>query len=136
MRKLALAENIPGTAAAAWAVIGDFSGIRKWAPAVESETTESTPEGQVRTLAMPGGRVVKELKTSEGPTHYTYTLKRPDMTAYYSTVSVTEADGQAMIELSVLFEPAEGVDMNETTTNLLKFLGGNLKAMKRAVAAA
>ena len=135
MRKLTLADAVPQSPDAVWAVIGDFSGIRKWAPAVEAESTETTPEGKVRTLTMPGGRQVVELMTSEGPHHYSYTLPRPELTTYISTVAVGPGeDGGSMIELSVLYEPAEGVDMNEATTNLLKFLGGNLKAMKRAAA--
>jgi Polyketide cyclase / dehydrase and lipid transport len=135
MRRLMLGDVLAAPAAKVWAVIGDFSGIRKWAPAVEAETTETTAEGKVRTLTMPGGRQVVELMVSEGPHHYSYSLKRPDMTSYTSTVSVAPIDGSSSrIELYVDFEPAEGVDMNEATSGLLKFLGGNLKAMKRAVA--
>ena len=136
MRKLVLGDSVPVAAAKVWAVIGDFSGMAQWAPIVESETTEDTPQGKVRTLSLRGGRVVKELMTSQGEHHYTYTLERPDMASYHSTVAVAPIDdGASMIELSLLFEPAEGVDMTETTDQLLKFLGGNLKAMKRAVAA-
>jgi hypothetical protein len=136
MRKLTLADSIPQSADAAWAVIGDFSGMRKWAPIVESETTEDTPQGKVRTLVL-GGRTVKELLVDQGPHHYTYSLDRPDMKLYRSTVAVTPGpDGGAMIELTVAFEPAEGGDMTASTEGFMKFLGGNLKAMKRAVAAA
>jgi hypothetical protein len=136
MRKLVLADKVPQAATSVWSVIGDFSGIRKWAPIVEAEATEATPKGKVRTLTMPGGRVVSELMTSEGEFHYTYTLDRPDMKSYHSTVAVRPIDaGASMIELTLEFEPAEGVDMTETTGALLKFLGGNLKAMKRAAAA-
>jgi hypothetical protein len=134
MRKISLADQVPQSADAVWAVIGDFSGIRKWARAVEAESTEVTPEGKVRALTMPGGRVISELMIDEGPHHYTYTLKRPDLTTYESTVSVVPNAVGCMIALSVLFEPAEGVDLTEATENLLKFLGGNLKAMKRAAA--
>ena len=135
MRKLTLAETVPQDADKVWAVIGDFSGIRKWAPAVEAESTETTPEGPVRTLTMPGGRVVKELLVDSGPRHYTYSLNRPDMKVYRSTVAVTQtAEGEAMIELTVVFDPADGVEMTPATEGFMKFLGGNLKAMKRAAA--
>jgi len=136
MRKLTLADKVPQSADKVWSVIGDFSGIRKWAGIIEVESTETTPKGKVRTLTMKGGRVVSELMTDEGPHHYTYTLDRPDMTSYHSTVAVRPLEGgAAMIELTLEFETAEGVDLTETTENLLKFLGGNLKAMKRASAA-
>ncbi len=135
MRRLALGDDVPQSADSVWAVIGDFSNMRKWAPIVESESTEVTGDGLVRTLVL-GGRTVKELRVDNGPHHYTYSLERPDMELYRSTVSVRPlADDRAMIELIVEFEPAEGVDMTESTTNFLKFLGGNLKAMKRAAAA-
>jgi hypothetical protein len=135
MRKLTLADAIPQSADAAWAVVGDFSGMKKWAPIVESETTEDTPHGKVRTLVL-GGRTVKELLVDKGPHHYTYSLDRPDMKLYRSTVAVTPGpDGGAMIELTVAFEVDDGGDVTASTEAFMKFLGGNLKAMKRAVAA-
>lgn len=137
MRRLALGDVVAVSAAKAWAVIGDFSGMHKWAPIVEAESTEVTPKGKVRTLTIKGGRTVVELMTSEGPHHYTYTLDRADMTHYTSTVSVAPIDdASCRIELVLDYEPAEGTDMTEATDGFLKFLGGNLKAMKRAVAAA
>jgi hypothetical protein len=79
---------------------------------------------------------VKELRVDAGPHHYTYTLDRPDMRLYRSTVSVKPLAGdRCLIELVVEFDPTDGVDMTESTSNFLKFLGGNLKAMKRAAAA-
>jgi hypothetical protein len=136
MRKLTLGDAVPQGADAVWAVIGDFSGIRKWAPALEGESTEDTPQGKVRTLTMPGGRTVKELMVDQGPHHYTYSLDRPDMKLYRSTVAVRPLDEGAMIELTVEFDPAEGTEMTPATEGFMKFLGGNLKAMKRAVDAA
>jgi hypothetical protein len=133
MRRLLLGDRVEKSADAVWAVIGDFGGIRKWAPAVEAESVETTPEGEVRTLTMPGGRVVKELRTAHTPYSYTYSLKRPDMAAYFSTVSVRPIDaGSCWIELAIEFEPAEGTEMTPATEGFMKFLGGNLKAMKRA----
>ena len=135
MRKLTLADAIPQSADAAWAVIGDFSGMKKWAPIVESESTEDTPQGKVRTLLL-GGRTIKELLVDQGPHHYTYSLDRADMKLYRSTVAVVPSeDGGSMIQLTVAFEPAEGGDVTASTEGFMKFLGGNLKAMKRAVAA-
>ena len=137
MHEIKVGDDAAMGAEAVWAVIGDFSGIRKWAGALEAESTEVTPKGKVRTLTMPGGRTIQELMTDEGPWHYTYTLDRADMTHYASTVSVVPVDdASCRIELVLDYEPGEGVDMTEATDGFLKFLGGNLKAMKRAVAAA
>jgi hypothetical protein len=136
MRKLTLGDAVPQDADKVWAVIGDFSGIRKWAPALEGESTEVTPQGKVRTLTMPGGRVITELMVDEGPHHYTYSLDRPDMKLYRSTVAVRPLEeGGSMIELTVVFDPAEGTEMTPATEGFMKSLGGNLKAMKRAISA-
>lgn len=134
MNEVSYGEDIALGADAVWAVIGDFSGIRKWAGAVEAESTEVTPKGKVRTLTMPGGRSIQELMTDEGPHHYTYTLDRPDMDAYFSTVSVVPGSGEACrIELTVKFTPKDPSTLEATTEQLTKFCRGNVKAMKRAL---
>ena len=134
MHEVTTAEDVPLGAEAVWAVIGDFSGIRKWAGLVEAESTEQTADGKVRTLSMPGGRTVRELLADEGEHFYTYTLERPDMKAYFSTVSVKPAGADASrIELVVKFEPKDASKLEETRDQMGRFCGGNLKAMKRAL---
>ena len=134
MQEMTVREDIPLAADAAWAVIGDFSGIRKWATLVEAESTEVTPAGKVRTLTMPGGRTVSELMTDGGPYHYTYTYDRPDMDAYVSTVSVEPGVGDACaIVLRVQFQPKDPSQLEAATEGMGKFCRGNLKAMKRAL---
>jgi hypothetical protein len=134
MHEVKVGEDVPMSADAIWAVIGDFSGIRKWAGAVEAERTEQTDKGKVRTLTMPGGRTVVELMTDEGPHHYTYTLDRADMDAYFSTVSVVPGEaGSARIELVVRFQPKDPAALETLTEGLTKFCRGNIKAMKRAL---
>ena len=134
MHEVTAAEEVPLGADQVWNVIGDFSGVRKWAPALEGETTEQTAEGKVRTLTMPGGRTVRELCTDEGPHHYTYTLKRPDLKGYLSTVSGKPgASETSEIVLKVEFEPNTADELGEKTEQLTKFVRGNLKAMKRAL---
>jgi len=134
MHEVSAGEDVALSAEAVWAVIGDFSGIRKWATLVENETTEQTSEGKVRTLTMPGGRTVRELLADEGDHFYTYTLDRPDMKAYFSTVSVKPVDAQgSRIELVVKFEPRDPDKLAEATESLTKFCRGNLKAMRRAL---
>ena len=116
MHEVTAAEEVSLAADKVWSVIGDFSGIKKWAPIVENESTEQTPEGKVRTLTMPGGRVVSELCTSEGPHHYTYSLKRPDLKAYFSTVSVKPGGADTSeIVLKVEFEPNTPDELGEKT---------------------
>ena len=134
MHEVRASDDAALSAEAVWATIGDFSGIRKWAPALEAESTEVTPKGKVRTLTMPGGRTVSELMTDEGPHHYTYTLDRPDMDAYFSTVSVIPGDAaNCKIELIVKFTPKDPSNLEAATEQLTKFCRGNIKAMKRAL---
>jgi hypothetical protein len=134
MHELRVGEDVALGADAVWAVIGDFSGIRKWAGAVEAESTEVTPKGKVRTLTMPGGRTISELMTDEGPHHYTYTLDRPDMDAYFSTVSVVPGDANSSrIEYVISFQPKDPTAVETLTEQLTKFGRGNIKAMKRAL---
>jgi hypothetical protein len=134
MHEVTVAEDLPLSADAVWSVIGDFSGIRKWATLVQDESTELTAKGKVRTLSMPNGRTVQELLTDEGEHFYTYTLDRPDMQAYFSTVSVKPAGADASaIELVVKFIPKDEAALAETSEQLTKFCRGNLKAMKRAL---
>lgn len=134
MQELKVGEDVALSADAVWAVIGDFSGIRKWAGAVEAESTEVTPKGKVRSLTMPGGRVIQELMTDEGPHHYTYTLDRPDMTAYFSTVSVVPGDAAtSRIELVIRYDLKDPTTLEAATEQLAKFCRGNIRAMKRAL---
>ena len=134
MHEIKVGDDAALSAEAVWAVIGDFSGIRKWAGALEAESTEITPKGKVRTLTMPGGRTIQELMTDEGPWHYTYTLDRPDMNAYFSTVSVVPGDANSSrIEYIVKFDPKDASTLEATTEQLTKFCRGNIKAMKRAL---
>jgi len=60
-------EEVALPADTVWKVIGDFAGMRKWAPAVMDEKLEkNAPEGIVRTLTMPpDGRVIRELLAAE-----------------------------------------------------------------------
>jgi hypothetical protein len=134
MQELRIGEDVPLAADVVWAVIGDFSGIRKWAGAVEAERTEVTAKGRQRTLTMPGGRTVVELLTDEGPHHYTYTLDRPDMEAYFSTVSVVPGDAESSrIEFVLRYQPKDLAALETLTEGLTKFCRGNIKAMKRAL---
>ncbi len=134
MHEASAHEDLPLSADAVWSVVGDFSGIRKWATLVEGESTEVTPRGKVRTLTMPGGRTVQELLTDEGDHHYTYTLDRPDMDAYFSTVCVKPTGAAtSTLELRVKFMPKDASKLEESTEALTKFCRGNIKAMKRAL---
>jgi hypothetical protein len=128
-------EDVNLPADTVWNVIGDFSGIRKWAVLVQSESVEDTPAGKVRTLVMPENRVVKERLAAQSQYSYTYTmLDRPEMADYRSTVAVIPLDPtHSRIELIMHLSPSAGQTDEDITTRYTRNLRGNLRAMKKAL---
>ena len=128
-------EDVALPADKIWSVIGDFSGIRKWAVLVKSETVEDTPAGKVRSLVMPDDRVVKELLAASSQYSYTYTmLERPEMADYRSTVAVIPLDkDHSRIELIVSLSASGDTTEEQITERYTKNLRGNLRAMKKAL---
>ena len=135
--RILVADDVPFAADAVWGIIGDFHGIRKWALVVADETPEITSEGEFRIISMGDGRQVREQLVARDEHSYTYTLPRPDLRSYLSTIRVVPlASGQSRIELEILFEVDDGVDVAPIEARLGKFCGQNLKAMKAALASA
>ena len=128
-------EDVPLPVDKVWDVIGDFSGIRKWAVLVEKETTEDTPQGKVRTLNMPEGRVVRERLAAASQYSYTYTmLDRPEMADYRSTVAAIPLEANlTRITLIMHLSPSASMTDEQITERYTKALGGNLRAMKKAL---
>jgi hypothetical protein len=128
-------EDVNLPADTVWTVIGDFGGIRKWAVLVQSESVEETPNGKVRTLAMPENRVVKERLAAQSQYSYTYTMvDRPEMADYRSTVAVIPLDPtHSRIELIMHLSPSEGQTDEDITARYTRNLRGNLRAMKKAL---
>jgi len=131
-------EEVPLPADTVWKVIGDFGGIRKWAPAVMDEKLDkNAPEGVVRTLTMPpDGRVIRELLAAEEQYSYTYKYcgEHRFVTGHAATVRVIPIDAtKSRIELKTEFVPKPELSADEVVTNMNKSVSGNLKAMKKAL---
>lgn len=128
-------EDVNLPADTVWATIGDFGGIRKWAVLVQSESVEDTPQGRIRTLAMPENRIVKERLAAQSQYSYTYTMvDRPEMADYRSTVAVVPLDATtSRITLIMHLSPSEGNTDEDITTRYTRNLRGNLRAMKKAL---
>src|ERR1700761_1525319 len=119
-----------------WDVIGDFAAIGKWAKIVQSESTEDTPEGRVRTLAMGPDRTVREREVVTSQFSYTYAmLDRPPTFEYRSTIAVIPLDASHSRIQLVLHVVDPEQDDSALTERYTKFLRGNLKAMRAAVGA-
>ena len=134
MAEVTATDDVPLRADAVWQTIGDFSGIRKWAVLVQAESTEQTPQGPVRSLTMPDGRIVRELLVRQDALSYTYALDRPDMKEYASTVAVVPAAANSStIKLTIQFTPNDEAATAEISEKLARNLRGNIKAMKKAL---
>jgi hypothetical protein len=130
-------EDVNLPADRVWSVIGDFSGIRKWAVLVEAESTEDSPAGKIRTLNMPEGRVVRELLVAQSQYSYTYGMvDRPEMPGYRSTVAAIPLDANTTrIALIVHMDTTEATE-EEVVARYTRNLRGNLRAMKKALGVA
>jgi uncharacterized protein YndB with AHSA1/START domain len=119
-----------------WDLVGDFAAISKWAPRIQGQTTEDTPEGRIRTLPMGPDRVVREIEVVTSQFSYTYgMLDKPPTYEYRSTVAVIPLTaGQSRI-LMVHHVVDPDSDDSALTERYTKFLRGNLKAMRTALGA-
>lgn len=135
MAEATIYEDVPLPAAQVWGVIGDFANIRKWAVVVNDEKQEEDAGRRVRVLTMADGSVVKEALVSSSQFSYTYTMvDRPSVKDYRSTVAVVPLDeSSCRIELIVHVGVSEGQTEEDLTARYARFVGGNLKAMKKAL---
>ena len=135
MADVTVQEDVALPAQQVWDVIGDFGGMRRWAVVVEDERVEEGPDGPVRVLTMPGGNVVREALVLSSQYSYTYSmLDRPEMGDYRGTVAVIPLDAStSRIVLVTHMSPTAELTEDAITQRYTKFLGGNLKAMKRAL---
>ena len=117
-----------------WDVIGDFAAISKWAPRIQGQTTEDTPEGRGRSLPMGPDRIVRELEVVSSQFAYTYSmLDRAPTYEYRSTVAVIplDADHSRIVLVHHVVDPED--DDSALAERYTKFLRGNLKAMRVAL---
>ncbi|MFC2252570.1 SRPBCC family protein [Labrys portucalensis] len=100
-----------GTPAQAWALIGDFCGIKTWHPAIDSCELSEKDGAKIRTLTTKDGAkfVEKLVKWDDKDTSYTYAILESPLPIenYVSTLKVEEDDepGKIAITWSSTFDP-------------------------------
>jgi len=100
-----------GTPAQAWALIGDFCGIKAWHPAIASCELSEKGGDKIRTLTTKDGAkfVEKLVKWDDKGTSYTYAILESPLPIenYVSTIKVEEDDepGKVAITWSSTFDP-------------------------------
>lgn len=100
-----------GSVAQAWALIGDFCGIKTWHPAIASCELSEKDGTKIRTLTTKDGAkfVEKLVKWDDQNASYTYQILESPLPIenYVSTLKVEEDDepGKVAITWSSTFEP-------------------------------
>jgi hypothetical protein len=130
-------EDFALSAQDVWDAIGDFGGIRKWAPVIEKVDIEDSPGGAIRVLTLGDGSVVREALIASSQYSYSYTiLDRPATPDYRGTVAVIPLDSaNSRIVLIVHLSATSELSDEDITARYSKFVAGNMKAMKRAIEA-
>lgn len=118
------------SAAALWAVVGDFCGIGDWMPGMERVEPENG--GNRRRIVLPGGKVVIEDIVSRDDDKMTLTYRVVEapmpFTDYVSTVSVQPRGDGCHVRWAGSFTP---VGPEEKVVRLVRNLyGGGLKALQ------
>lgn len=112
-----------------WAVVGDFGGIGKWMPGIES----CTVEGEDRTLSMLGMSIVERLYDRDDDARsITYGIVGGDLSVaeHRATIAVEPSPGGGShVTWAVTVEPDTLTDvMQQTYQGSLEALEGHLTA--------
>ena len=109
-----VAKDTAGSAAAAWAVVGDFCGIANWHPAVAKCEISSKDGATFRTLTLKDGAKLLEKQTAfdTAKMTYSYTIEEGPLPVanYKSTLKVAAKDKGATIDWSGTFDAKGAAD--------------------------
>ena len=132
-----------------WAVAGDFAGLAKWYPLIESSKLILGRNGEVgciRELTRLNGTKVEEKLIDFNPWDhtltYTYAGGQPLSSDYFATLTVKDAgDGRSLVEWKARFKGLDyTVDDPARDERLVKLLSGGyqkgLASLKQKVEAA
>src|SRR5262245_51635504 len=87
----------PGTVDKAWALIGDFCGIKDWHPAIANCELKEMDGAKIRTLTTKDGAVLVEKLTAWDDASHSYSyeiLESPLPVANYASTIVVEEDDE------------------------------------------
>jgi hypothetical protein len=110
MTTVKVAEDINGPAAAGWAALSDFGGIKVGGP-ITSFETEGEGVGMVRTIGMGGGRVVERLDRHDADAMvFAYSILNEDcplpVSNYSATVTISDnGDCTSHVDWVGTFDP-------------------------------
>lgn len=123
-----VAKDTAGTAAAAWAAIGDFCGIASWHPAVAKCEISVKDGATYRTLTLKDGAQLLEKQTAfdAKAMTYSYTIESGPLPvkSYASTLKVIAKDNGATFDWSGTFDAKDAADADAVKTIAGIYTGG------------
>ena len=137
MTTVTVSEDINGKAAAVWAALSDFGGIKVGGP-ITSFTTQGKGVGMVRTIGMGGGKVVERLDTHDATKMvFAYSITNADcplpVSSYSATVQITaKGADKCNVTWTGTFQPkgASEADAAKVVEGIYK---GGIAGARRAV---
>lgn len=138
MTTVKVQEDIQGSAAAAWAALSDFGGIKVGGP-ITSFETEGEGVGMVRTIGMGGGRVVERLDRHDPAAMvFGYSIINDDcplpVDGYSAVVEVKDkGNGTCQVTWTGTFQPkgASEADASKVVEGIYR---GGIAGARKAVA--
>jgi len=92
-----------------WAVVGDFHGIHKWHPGVETSVREHVGSEEFRALTLSDGARMMEHLEGEDTHAYHYAILRGPLPVrhYHATIEAAQDGAGTAVTWSSVFEPTD-----------------------------
>ncbi len=137
MSEAKVVKTVNAPAAAVWAHLSNFAGIKVGGP-VESVSYEGEGVGMVRTIGMGGGLVIERLDVHDTEARtFTYSIINDDcplpFSDYSATVSIADnGDGTSTVDWTGTFEP-RGVPEADAINVATGIYAGGIKGAQIAL---
>lgn len=122
MAKVEAKGTIPAPVAEVWAVVGEFGKIAEWLPPLSDSGllhgATGNKVGDLRQCTIDGGPTLTESQTARSDTDHSYSYEITDgplpLKNYRSTISLSAAGDQTLLQWSSTFDPDPGEEDNLT----------------------
>ena len=126
--------DVSASPAATWELMGDFCGIAKWHPGIETCGLSYTNGATYRTLKLKdGGEIFTRLLTRIGPAFtYSYSVEYSPLPVndYQATIVVSPNKSGSTITWGASFNPAKGVSEQKAAEAIGGFIDAGLQGIK------
>jgi hypothetical protein len=127
--------EVPTSPNATWELMGDFCGIAKWHPAIDTCGMSYNNGATYRTLKLKdgGAEIFEKLLTRIGPAHtYTYDIETSPLPVadYQATIVVAPSASGSLITWGASFNPAKGVTEEKAAETINGIFDAGLQNLK------